>query len=73
MKVSMSLPEEDVEFLDQYAHTQGYPSRSAVLHKAVRLLRAAELNDAYEDAWSEWTETGEAAVWESAAGDGVTA
>jgi Arc/MetJ-type ribon-helix-helix transcriptional regulator len=73
MKVSMSLPEDDVEFLDSYAHTQGYPSRSAVLHKAVRLLRAAELSDAYADAWTEWTGTGEAALWEAATGDGVTA
>ena len=73
MKVSVSLPEEDVEFLDSYAHTQGYPSRSAVLHKAVRLLRAAELGDAYEGAWTEWAATGESALWEVATGDGVTA
>ena len=31
MKLSVSLPEEDVEFLDQYARTQGYQSRSAVV------------------------------------------
>ena len=67
----MSLPEEDVEFLDSYAQAQGYPSRSAVLHKAVRLLRAAELNDAYEDAWSEWAASGESNLWDLAAGDGV--
>jgi Arc/MetJ-type ribon-helix-helix transcriptional regulator len=73
MKVSMSLPEEDVEFLDAYAQAQGYPSRSAVLHKAVRLLRAAELTNAYEEAWGEWTSTGEADVWEVTVGDGVNA
>jgi Arc/MetJ-type ribon-helix-helix transcriptional regulator len=73
MKVSMSLPQEDVEFLDSYAQAQGYPSRSAVLHQAVRLLRAAELTDAYEDAWGEWVRTGEAELWEVATGDGVTA
>lgn len=69
----MSLPQEDVEFLEGYARTQGYPSRSAVLHKAVRLLRAADLADAYEDAWGQWTATGEAGLWEAAAGDGVDA
>jgi Arc/MetJ-type ribon-helix-helix transcriptional regulator len=73
MKVSMSLPEEDVEFLDSYAQAQGYASRSAVLHKAVGLLRAAELGEAYEDAWGEWATTGEAALWEVATGDGATA
>jgi Arc/MetJ-type ribon-helix-helix transcriptional regulator len=71
MKVSMSLPEEDVEFLDAYAQSRGYPSRSAVLHKAVRLLRAAELTDAYEGAWAEWAAKGESAVWEAADGDGI--
>ena len=51
MKVSVSLPDDDVEFLDAYAETNGIASRSAVLHKAVRLLRASELGDAYEDSF----------------------
>ena len=38
MKVSVSLPDEDVEFLDAYARSQGLASRSATVHKAVRLL-----------------------------------
>lgn len=71
MKVSMSLPAEDLEFLDAYAQAEGYSSRSAVLHKAVRLLRAAELSSAYEEAWEEWSVSGEAATWEVTAGDGV--
>ena len=72
MKVSISLPDEDVEFLDAYAESQGFASRSAVLHKAVRLLRASELGPAYEDAWAEWAEAGEADVWDSTATDGVS-
>ena len=46
MKLSVSLPEEDVEFLDAYAQSQGISSRSAVVHKAVRLLKANELGAA---------------------------
>jgi Arc/MetJ-type ribon-helix-helix transcriptional regulator len=69
MKVSVSLPDSDVEFLDTYARDQGYGSRSAVLHEAVRLLRAAELGDAYADAWREWSDSGEADLWESVTGD----
>jgi Arc/MetJ-type ribon-helix-helix transcriptional regulator len=72
MKVSVSLPGEDVEFLDEYARKQGYESRSAVLHKAVRLLRASEMGAAYEDAWREWTESGDADAWESASADGLS-
>jgi len=71
MKVSVSLPEEDVEFLDAYAESQGFASRSAVLHKAVRLLRASELGSAYEDAWAEWSASEDSALWESAVGDGL--
>jgi Arc/MetJ-type ribon-helix-helix transcriptional regulator len=71
MKVSVSLPEDDVEFLDTYAQTQGCGSRSAVVHMAVGLLRAAELTSAYEDAWQAWTATGEAGAWEATTADGV--
>ena len=53
MKVSVSLPGEDVEFLDAYARERGLESRSAALHKAVRLLRASELATAYEGAWDQ--------------------
>ena len=70
MKVSVSLPDDDVEFLDHYAAREGYGSRSAVLHKAVRLLRASELGDAYEEAWAEWESNGDAAAWNPTSGDG---
>jgi Arc/MetJ-type ribon-helix-helix transcriptional regulator len=70
MKVSVSLPGDDVEFLDEYAREQGYESRSAVLHRAVRLLRAAELGSAYESAWEEWAE-GDAEMWDATSADGV--
>ena len=71
MKVSVSLPGEDVRFLDEYAREQGLDSRSAALHRAVRLLRAAELGGAYEEAWREWTADGDAELWESTTGDGL--
>src|SRR3970040_1034371 len=54
MKISVSLPEEDVEFLDKYAKSQGYGSRSAVVHTAVRMLRSSKLGGAYADAWGGW-------------------
>jgi Arc/MetJ-type ribon-helix-helix transcriptional regulator len=71
MKVSVSLPGEDVQFLDDYAREQGLASRSAALHRAVRLLRTAELGGTYEAAWDEWTAESEAQLWESTAGDGL--
>ena len=71
MKVSVSLPDDDVEFLGEYARSRGVGSRSAVLHKAVRLLRASELGPAYEDAWQEWADSGEHEVWSAATDDGL--
>ena len=70
MKISMSLPEEDVTFLDAYASEKGLPSRSAALHKAVRLLRATGLGADYVSAWAEWSHEDEQ-LWDPTASDGL--
>jgi Arc/MetJ-type ribon-helix-helix transcriptional regulator len=72
MKVSLSLAEEDVEFLDAYARSRGIPSRSAVVQRAVRLLRTSELDADYADAWAEWSKGDEAALWDATVADGVS-
>lgn len=71
MKVSVSLPTDDVEFLDTYARAENYDSRSSVVHHAIRLLRASRLGDAYEDAWRDWQAGGDAEAWEPVTGDGI--
>lgn len=71
MKVSVSLPDDDVAFLDAYAQSQGLPSRSAALQRAVRLLRATELGPAYEEAWAAWAESDDAQAWDSVTADGL--
>lgn len=73
MKVSVSLPGDDVRFLDEYAKEQGLDSRSAALHRAVRLLRTAELGGTYEAAWEEWAAEDAPDLWDSTAGDGLKA
>jgi Arc/MetJ-type ribon-helix-helix transcriptional regulator len=73
MKVSVSLPGEDVQFLDEYAKEQGLESRSAALRRAVRLLRTAELGGTYEAAWEEWAAQDDGTLWESTTGDGLNA
>jgi Arc/MetJ-type ribon-helix-helix transcriptional regulator len=70
VKLSVSLPDDDVEFLDRYARDNGARSRSAAVHDAIRLLRAAELGPAYADAWAEWAED-DGAAWEATAADGL--
>ena len=69
MKLSVSLPDDDVEYLDTYAERQGLDSRSAALQKAVRLLRASELGAAYESACDEWTGGDDAEIWASVDAD----
>jgi Arc/MetJ-type ribon-helix-helix transcriptional regulator len=71
VKVSLSIPSADVEFLDSYAHEHRIESRSAAVQRAIALLRAAELGDDYELAWEEWEESGEAELWESTAADAL--
>ena len=67
---SVSIPNHDVRFLDEYAREQGLDSRSAAVHRAVRLLRTAELAEAYRAAWEEWESDG-ADDWDPTAADGV--
>lgn len=71
MKLSVSLPAIDVEFLDTYAHERGDLTRSAVLQRAVRLLRASELQDDYLDAWDEWYSCDDADLWDTVATAGI--
>jgi Arc/MetJ-type ribon-helix-helix transcriptional regulator len=71
MKRSVSLSEEDVAVLDEYARTSGLPSRSAAVQHAIRLLRNADLEQDYALAWNDWDSSGERAAWEGVTGDGV--
>ena len=71
MKLSVSLPNDDVEFLDDYASRHGIASRSAVVQRAVDLLRVAQLGPAYADAWATW-DAEDAAAWDVTAADGLS-
>jgi Arc/MetJ-type ribon-helix-helix transcriptional regulator len=71
MKLSVSLPDDDVEFLDAYAREKGVGSRSAAVHRAVRLLRASQLSHDYAAAWEDWSSAGDAVDWEVVAADGL--
>lgn len=71
MKLSVSLSDEDVKFIDGYAAEHGVESRSAVLQRAVSLLRSSELGDAYAAAWEEWDLT-EASAWDATVADEIS-
>ena len=71
MKLSVSLPDEDVAVLDEFARTTGLSSRSAALHHAVRMLRLPELEQDYEAAWNEWESSADHAAWSVTVADGI--
>ncbi len=72
MKVSVSLPAEDVEFIDEYARGR-LLSRSRALRDAIAMLRQRDLADEYEAAYDEWAASEDAADWEATTGDGIAA
>jgi Arc/MetJ-type ribon-helix-helix transcriptional regulator len=72
MKLSVSLPAEDVAILDEFARTAGLRSRSAALHHAVRMLRLPGLEQDYAVAWEEWEASGDHAAWDATVADGLT-
>lgn len=71
MKLSVSLPEEDVAVLDEYARRAGLSSRSAAVQHAIRSLRLPDLEQDYSTAWDDWEASGEQAAWDGTAADGL--
>jgi len=72
MKLSVSLPEGDVAFLDEYQAKTNADSRSAAIHAAIQLLRASQLEDDYAQAWQDWEQDPAAADWDRTTADGLT-
>jgi antitoxin MazE9 len=70
VKLSVSIPGHDIEFIDQYAEEHGVQSRSGVVQRALSLLRASELGADYEAAWSEWLKS-DADLWDETDTDGL--
>ncbi|MEO3749509.1 antitoxin [Streptomyces sp. B6B3] len=71
MKISVSLPREDIAFVDAYAARTDTESRSAVIHAAIESLRAAELEAEYAEAFEEWDSSEDAALWDATTADGL--
>ena len=72
MKLSISLPDEQVEAIDRYAQATGARSRSQVIQEALRSLTDPQLEGDYTAAWEEWEASGDAEAWEVASADGLS-
>ncbi|MDL2342713.1 antitoxin [Deinococcus sp. MIMF12] len=71
MKLSVSLPEPQVDFLDHYQQRHRLSSRSEVLQLALKLLQKRALEEDYRAAGEEWQSSEDAALWDRASGDGL--
>jgi Arc/MetJ-type ribon-helix-helix transcriptional regulator len=71
VKLSISLPAEDVAVLDEYTRTAGLPSRSAAVQYAIRQLRLPDLEQNYAAAWDNWEASGEQDAWDTTSADGL--
>lgn len=69
LKVSLSLSETDLAFLDTEQLSGRYASRSAAVQDAVRLLRESRLADAYAQAFGDGDGYDE--DWDAAVDDGL--
>lgn len=71
MKLSVSLPQEDVALLDAVVAEKRAAGRSAVIQQAIELLREARLVEEYRQAAQEWESSGDAEAWASTDADGI--
>ena len=71
MRLSISLREEEVHFLDDFARKRDFKSRSAVVRAALHLLRTQEFAGGYAAAWDEWDEGDDADAWDRSTTDGL--
>lgn len=71
MKLSVSVPSEDIIFLDTYAAEHGLGSRSAALQHAIGALRVSSLPGSYAEAWADWEGEGDADAWDATVTDGA--
>lgn len=72
MKLGISLPDDEVAFLDREVAAGHATSRSAGIQAALRELREQRLDAEYDAAWREWDGSEDQALWDSTEGGGLT-
>ena len=71
-KLSVSLSESDVEYIDELARNRS-GNRSAAIHDLVRIARERAAISDYAMANDEWIDSGESRAWEAVETDGLGA
>lgn len=71
-KLSVSLSESDVEYIDELARSRS-GNRSAAIHDLVRIARERAAVSDYAMANDEWIASGDSRAWGATAADGLEA
>lgn len=71
MKLSVSIPADDLARLDRFVQQAGLASRSAAIQRAIRLLDLDGLDQDYAAAWDEWDASGHGQDWDVVSPDGL--
>jgi Arc/MetJ-type ribon-helix-helix transcriptional regulator len=71
MKISISLQDEVVEYVDSCVKLQRAANRSAAIQKAIRLMKMMEMAPQYQAEWQEWEKSEDAGLWDNALSDGL--
>jgi Arc/MetJ-type ribon-helix-helix transcriptional regulator len=70
MKISVSLPDEDIRWLDEQVLDRHHESRSAAVHQAIVRLRERDRVEEYRRAWQDSADDDEA-LWDVTVSDGI--
>jgi Arc/MetJ-type ribon-helix-helix transcriptional regulator len=73
MKLSISVPDEQMALIDRVMTAQGLTSRSAAIQQGIELWLNQALVDDYAAAFKEWDRSGDSTAWETVVGDGLEA
>ena len=71
MRIRLSLPDDDLAFIDDHVARHPGSSRASAIRDAIQLLREEELGEEYRAAFDEWHESGEDRLWNTVSGDGI--
>lgn len=71
MKISISLPSEQVAFIERYRKAHQLDNRSEAFQHVLSELQEKELEEAYRAAGEEWKNSEDAALWDNVSGDGL--
>lgn len=71
MKISISLSDEDVAYLDAETSDGRFASRSAAVAAAIGWMRRGDLVAAYDQAYDEWANSDDATAWDVTTSDGI--